>query len=125
MEGVTPSTLERWFTAPALATPGHPGVEYARRVLLAMEPEALAEAWLALAGHDVRAQLGSIATPVTVVSGNEDAATAAGALEAMAAALPGARFEAMAGPHMIHLEEPAAFATALERHLESVKEMGL
>src|SRR2546423_5053787 len=61
IHGVLETTLERWFTPAALAAvPEHPGVAYARRTLLALDPGSFADGWRAIAGHDVRARLGEI-----------------------------------------------------------------
>jgi 3-oxoadipate enol-lactonase len=115
-EALTPATLERWFTPEALAAPGHPGVAYARRALLRIDPVALADAWLALSGHDLVEQLPSVEVPTTLVAGARDRAVPVAAIEPMRERLPRARLEVLPGPHMIHLEEPAALREALDRH---------
>jgi pimeloyl-ACP methyl ester carboxylesterase len=117
MEAVTPATLERWFTPEALTAGGHPGVAYARRVLLRMDPAALADAWLAISSHDVIEQLRAVEAPTTLVAGARDQSVPVAALEPLRERLPRTRLEILPGPHMIHLEEPAALSAALDRHL--------
>ncbi|MGH2890583.1 MAG: alpha/beta fold hydrolase, partial [Solirubrobacteraceae bacterium] len=71
MAAVIDSTLARWFTAGALTRePPHPGVEYARRTLAALDPKAFADGWRAIGGHDVRERLPELAMPLTAVAGS-------------------------------------------------------
>jgi 3-oxoadipate enol-lactonase len=118
MAGVLDETLERWFTPGALAArPEHPGVAYARRTLLALDPACFADGWRAIATHDVRARLGEISAPATCVAGRSDPV---GTLERVAEIAEGvrdSRLVAIEGPHMILLEEPAAFSEAILDHL--------
>lgn len=118
MAGVVESTLERWFTAEALATPGHPGVEYARKRLLADDAETIAAYWEAMAEHNVSSELGTIDVPTTIIAGARDAAGGPEVMRPIAEAIPGATFEVVDGPHMLPLEQPRAFRAALDRHLE-------
>jgi 3-oxoadipate enol-lactonase len=118
MAGVLDSTLERWFTAEALATPGHAGVEYARARLLADDAETIAAYWAAMAEHDVASALQDIAMPTTIIAGARDAAGGPDAMRPLAEAVPGAAFEVIDGPHMLPLEAPGAFRAAVDRHLE-------
>lgn len=118
MEGVLATTLERWFTPEALATPGHPGVAYARQRLLDDDPEVFASYWEAMGAHDVRDQLGSIQVPVTVIAGAEDRASSVETLRATADAIPHSTFEVLDGPHMLPLEQADSFRAAMVRHLD-------
>jgi 3-oxoadipate enol-lactonase len=118
MTGLAEPTLARWFTAGALAQPGHPGVAYARAALLALDPASWAAGWRAIARHDVLARLGAVTAPVTCIAGAGDLAAPPERVRRLAGAIPGARFTVLDGPHMIHLENPAAFSAALAAHLE-------
>lgn len=63
---------------------------------------------------DRTALLPTIAAPTLVVVGEHDAITPVAEAEAMAAAVPGARFVVVPGAgHMTPMERPAAFAAAL------------
>jgi 3-oxoadipate enol-lactonase len=119
MSGTLDSTLRRWFTAGALAArPEHPGVGYARATLLALDPASWADGWRAIARHDVLARLGVVTVPTTCVAGRSDASAPVERVRCLADAIPGARLEILDGPHMIHLENPAAFSAALAAHLD-------
>jgi 3-oxoadipate enol-lactonase len=119
MAAVLDATLRRWFSPEALAArPAHPGVAYATATLLALDPRSWADGWRAIAGHDVLAKLGAVTAPVTCVAGRDDLSAPVERVRALAEAIPGARLEILDGPHMIHLENPAAFSAALAAHLE-------
>jgi 3-oxoadipate enol-lactonase len=120
MAGVLDSTLERWFTAEALADKTHPGVAYATHRLLADDPAVFVQYWEEMATHDLRGSLGSLDIPVTVVAGAEDRAVSVPAMAAVAEEIPGARFEVVPGPHMLPLEDRASFAALVRRHLAEV-----
>jgi pimeloyl-ACP methyl ester carboxylesterase len=118
MAGVLEETLERWFTPAALAEdPEPPGVAYARRTLLALDPGSFADGWRAIAGHDVRARLPEIRARVTCLAGSDDAASPVERAREIAEHVPGARFVVLAGPHVIHLERPVEFSAAVREHL--------
>jgi len=117
MTGTLDSTLQRWFTAAALAArPEHPGVGYARATLLALDPASWAAGWRAIARHDVLAALGAVTAPTTCIAGRSDQSAPPERVRRLAAAIPGARLEMLDGPHMIHLENPVAFSAALATH---------
>jgi pimeloyl-ACP methyl ester carboxylesterase len=118
MEGVLDETLRRWFTAEALAArPEHPGVAHARRTLLALDPVCFADGWRAIATHDVRARLREIAAPATCVAGRSDPVGTLERVTEVAEGVRDGRLVVLDGPHMILLEEPAAFAAAILDHL--------
>jgi pimeloyl-ACP methyl ester carboxylesterase len=124
MAGVLEETLARWFTPAALAVrPEPPGVAYARRTLLALEPACFADGWLAIAGHDIVARLGEIAVPTSALAGSADAASPVSRMQQISERVPGARFVVLDGPHMLHLERPVEFAAALSEHLRWAGEL--
>jgi pimeloyl-ACP methyl ester carboxylesterase len=116
MAGILDTTLERWFTPQALATPDHPGVTYVRQRLLDDDPEVFAQYWEAMAEHNLAAQLSSIKVPATFIAGQADRASSAETLQQMADAAPRGTFELIDGPHMLPLERAAEFRGALDRH---------
>lgn len=121
MQGVLQVTLERWFTAAALAQrPEHPGVTYARERLLALDPHAFADGWRAIGGHDARSRLSHVTATTTVVAGTDDAAASVERVKGVSDRVPGARLVILPGPHMMLLEQPVAFGDALADHLERV-----
>lgn len=117
MAGVLDTTLERWFTPPALAEPDHPGVAYARRRLLANDPRVFADGWRALARHDLTTALPDIPVPVTAVAGTADRAAPVANLRLIADQVPHGRLAVIDGPHMLPLECAARFTRAIEDHL--------
>ena len=117
MAAVVEETVARWFT-PAAVAAGHPGVEYARRTLAAMDPGAWSDVWLSLVNSSyVSAQnAAAIAVPVSLVAGTEDRSSGLGGVSRLHELIPNSRMEIVNGPHMMHLEEPAKFLAAVERH---------
>jgi 3-oxoadipate enol-lactonase len=119
MAGVLDTTLERWFTAEALARRRPPaGVVYARETLLALDPGAFADGWRAIATHDARGGLPDVRVPTTCIAGDADAASPVARGEEIARLVPNCRFVILAGPHMMHLENPKGFGAALAAHLD-------
>lgn len=114
--GAVAGNLERWFTPQAIES-GDRCVEYARRAMEAMDPLAYADMWRAMAEHDVVDRLSGIAQPVTLVAGLNDASLGSKGMELLNERLPNSRLEYLPGPHMLHLEQPAALRAALDRHL--------
>ena len=118
MAAVLQTTLERWFTAAALAVqPELPAVAYARRTLLALDPACFADGWRAIGGHDIVARLGEIAVPTTALAGSADSASTVARTRVISEGVPGARLVVLDGPHMMHLEHPHEFGAALAEHL--------
>jgi 3-oxoadipate enol-lactonase len=123
MAAVLDSTLERWFTPAALAQrPEHPGVAYARRTLLGLDPGSFADGWRAIAGHDIRERLPEIRVPVTCVAGSADTASPVARTQEVAERVQNSRFVVLDGPHMMHLERPAEFSAVVRDHLRWVEE---
>ena len=76
----------------------------------------------ALPGHDVRARLGEITAPTLVVVGELDEETPPAYSEAIAAGIPGARLEVIAGAgHYTSFEAPDALNALLRDHLTMVE----
>jgi len=116
MAAAVEATLPRWFTPLAIRTEA-PGVAYARRTLLAMDPQAWNDIWLAGANSEAVTldALSAVRQPVTLLAGTHDAAAGLGLAQAHEF-IPHSRLEIVAGPHMLHLEEPLGMLSALERH---------
>lgn len=82
-------------------------------------PEGVADALLAMAGRrDSTDLLGKIRCPTLVVAGDEDSFIPVSEAEAMASAIPRARFAVIrrAG-HLVNLEQPELFQSILGRFL--------
>jgi 3-oxoadipate enol-lactonase len=115
IDGVMETTLARWFTPEALAQPGHPAIAYVRGRLQRDTPEQFAAGWLALGANRSFEHLGEIAAPTSVVHPERDNSSLA-SKQSIADRLQVARLEVIPGPHMVQLEEPEAFADAVEAH---------
>ena len=120
MRGVLEETLTRWFTPGELARTASAGVEYARRTLPALDPGAFADAWRAMAGHDLTARLGEVRALTTCVGGEDDVVAPPARVRELAAGIPGARLVLAPGPHMLPLEWPEGFSRLLAEHLALV-----
>jgi 3-oxoadipate enol-lactonase len=105
VEVVLEGVLARWLT-PAYAAAHPEAVEKLSGMLAATSPEAYAACCRALEKMDLRDDLQRIAAPTLVVAGAQDPSTPPEHGEAIAAAIPGARFE---------LLDPSAHIAAIER----------
>lgn len=81
------------------------------------DPDAWAEAALAVAAHDTRDRVGAIACPTLVIWGDEDGALPAKLADPLAAALDAALVVIPDAGHVCNLEQPAAFNRAVEEFL--------
>lgn len=111
------SSARRWFGPGFLEREPDAG----RRLLEVLQhadSESYALACEALAAFDVRAELGRIRRPLTLVAGAEDQATPVPGLEEIARSVPGARLLVLDGVgHLAPIESPAAVAEALRAML--------
>ena len=90
--------------------------------MLRVPLDGLRQTIAALPGHDVRARLGEITAPTLVVVGELDEETPPAYSEAIAAGIPGARLEVIAGAgHYTSFEAPDAFNALLRDHLDMVE----
>lgn len=122
MAGVVEASLKRWFTKQAIEA-NLPGVLYARRALLAMDPLAWADVWRARQRSAFIAPelFAAMRQRVSVVAAADDASVSRSEVEALSRLIPGSRLEVLPGPHMIHLEQPGPLADAIRRHLSWVR----
>lgn len=94
-------------------------IEAVRQKILHCRPESVAAAIRGLKVRpDMTSQLGSIGLPALVIVGEHDQLSPPAEMQAMAAAIPGARCVVIPdAAHMTPLENPAAFNAELERFL--------
>lgn len=117
MGAIVQATLERWFTPAFL---DDPAVARVRERLLANDVAGWSAAWHAIATFQALERLPELRVPALVVAGDRDAATPLAAAQRIADAIPGARFEVLAGaPHMMQIESGKAFAGTVTRFLRS------
>lgn len=112
------ATMGRWFTPDFRAA--HPEqVDRFSGMVTAMDREGYAACCEALAGFDVRDQLGRIATPTRVVAGAEDPVATPEVAERLAGAIPGADLVVIGdASHITSAAQPEAFHSAVTQHLE-------
>lgn len=105
---VVSSSASRWFAPDFLAREPAAGAAALDR-LLQVDDESYALCCEALATYDLTADAPRIAVPVVFGVGEFDVATPPEAVRALAALVPGARFELLSGvAHLPVLEDPAA-----------------
>lgn len=107
-----------WFRAEGLDALAHEARERAVRLNLAAfaRPEAVAGAWASVRGADRRPVLSGIDVPTLVLHGTGDDQCPLAHGRAMAAAIPGAEFDAWVGSgHNLMAEDPARFSAAIRR----------
>lgn len=110
---MVPGSAKRWFGLGFLVREPEAGARQLD-ILQHADAESYALACEALAAFDVRARLGDIQKPLTLVSGAEDEATPVAGLEDIAQAVPGSRLLVLDGvAHLAPIEAPAAVADAI------------
>ena len=108
MRAVLEATLERWFTVPFRAQGGDAA---ARARLLSDDPHGWAQGWRAIAAIDNLSRLASLRVPALCIAGELDKSSPPHIVQAIAEAIPGARFRVIPGaPHMLFIEQPQAVA---------------
>src|SRR5690606_26520240 len=111
MQAVLEATLARWFTGDFRARRGDAA---ARERLLTGNVSGWAEAWRTIASLDALPRLGAVRAPTICVAGGLDVSSPPAALQAIANAIPGARYaELPRAPHMIFIEQPGETAEAI------------
>jgi len=103
-----------------LLRPDAPAGRALRALMLGNAAGGMANALAAMMGRtDTSGALGDFDLPTLVIVGSDDALTPPSAAEAMAARIPGARLEVLAGAgHVSNLEAPEAFTGALLRFFD-------
>ena len=117
-EAVADAVVARWFSeAYAAAEPRT--VEHMRAMIAGTPAEGYAACCEAIAAWDAVGRLGSITAPTLVVAGAEDPATPPAHGRVLADAIPGARFELVAGAaHLASYQRPEVVTGLLRQHTE-------
>ena len=110
------AVVGRWFT-PGYAA-GHPDlVDRMRATIAGTSVEGYASCCAAIAGMDLRADLGSITAPTLVVSGADDPALPPEHQQLIADGIPGARLLTVSpGAHLANIERADQVTDALLAH---------
>ncbi|MGO1545283.1 MAG: alpha/beta fold hydrolase [Gulosibacter sp.] len=114
----TDRSIERWY--PAGTSVSTEMIAQTRRTLEANDPDSFLHAYevFATGDQDIAAELARIAMPTLAITGELDPGSTPEMSERLAAAVPGARAEIVAGArHMLPVENPAALAAAIDQHI--------
>ena len=104
------AAIGRWFLPDEVAADG-PVVRYARRCLDRADHGLWADELDAIAVYDRRGDLGSIDVPASIIASASDQVATPEEMSAMAAGIPGARYECVANAsHMSQFADPGALA---------------
>ncbi|WID99438.1 alpha/beta fold hydrolase [Bosea vestrisii] len=104
--------MRNWFPASMLAGPNEI-VDTFRAMVLATPPRGLAGCYAALRDSDLRRTIALIKAPTLVIGGKDDKVTLASHSEEIAATIPGAKLILLPGVHMLNVEQPAEFLSAV------------
>ena len=111
---IADAVVARWFTIGAPAEL----VDRFREQLTGTPAEGYAGCCEALADADLTGRLQAVAAPTLVLTGSDDPVVCAGDGAALAAAIPQARHESIAGAaHIASAEQPGAFTQHVLDHL--------
>jgi 3-oxoadipate enol-lactonase len=117
VESIADGVLRRWLT-PGFAAQQPEIRDWLREMLVGTDAEGYASCCEAIAGLDLRGDLGSIGAPTLVISGAEDIATPVELQELIAGAIPGARHEVVASAaHLAAVEQPDRINQLIGDHL--------
>jgi 3-oxoadipate enol-lactonase len=116
LPALAPTMMERWFTPGFRAA--QPRVVARAQAMLAGSPR---EGYLGCCGAlreaDLSAEAGAVHVPTLVVSGHGDPATPPAQGQALAAAIPGARYVELEASHLSNIEAAGPFTDELVRFL--------
>jgi 3-oxoadipate enol-lactonase len=118
MSVLAEATKGRWFNERFRAE--HPEeVDRMIAMITSVDPEGYASCCEALAGFDVRDQLGRIAAPTRIVAGADDPVATVPACGQMSASIPGSDLVVIDdASHIANVAQPEEFLRAVTEHLE-------
>ena len=112
-------SVRRWIT-PALAGRDSELVGRLRAMFLGVDAESYAQCCEAIATMDLRPDLGRIAAPTLVLSGEQDEATPPDLMREIAEGIAGARLQRLdPAAHLATVEQPGVIAQALLEHFSA------
>jgi 3-oxoadipate enol-lactonase len=118
MLAVVETVLERWFT-PGFRAASEPAVARVRMMLESTDPAGYAGCCAAIRDMDLRPSLAGIRAPSLVILGERDPSTPPPVVEAVAAAIPGARLARLDCAHLSNIECAAEFNELVEGFLSA------
>ncbi|MER6468474.1 bifunctional 3-oxoadipate enol-lactonase/4-carboxymuconolactone decarboxylase PcaDC [Streptomyces collinus] len=119
LDPIARSAPDRWFTGGFAAA--QPAItEWAVQMVRTTDPGCYIAACEALAGFDVRPELGRVGVPTLVLVGSDDRVTGPAEARTLVAGIPDARLAVVPGAsHLVPVEQPAAVTDLLVRHFST------
>ena len=120
LASIADAVMARWFTEPFRRQSPDDLVGW-QTMFERMPAQGYIGTCAALRDADLREAIGAIAVPTLVVAGEQDLSTPPDLVRDMAAAIPGARFELIAGSgHIPSIEQPAVLAGLMTQFFNEV-----
>lgn len=119
MQALAASAPGRWFSADFVAAQAAT-VQAAQAWITGTAAQGYAACCEALAGSDLRSELGRITAPTLLLAGASDPVTTVSDAHAMLADIPGAQLAVVPASHLSNLEAPQAFNQAVLQFLATV-----
>lgn len=116
MKPIAEAVVARWFT-PGFRKRDSQTVAAFKQLLLATDPQGYAATCAAIRDMDLRAEVGTIATPTLVVAGRDDPVTPPEDAKFLVDAIEGAWGKVLDAAHLSNVEQPAAFNDAVLKFL--------
>ncbi|MFF4488875.1 4-carboxymuconolactone decarboxylase [Streptomyces sp. NPDC001544] len=119
LDPIARTSPDRWFTGGFAAA--QPAItEWAVQMVRTTDPGCYVAACEALAGFDVRPELGRVGVPTLVLVGSDDQVTGPAEARTLVAGIPDARLAVVPGAsHLVPVEQPAAVTDLLVRHFST------
>lgn len=118
MTALLESTVTRWFSKEFRARGADQPI---RKQLLAVNVDAWAQAWYAMADVHTAPRLREIRVPTLCLAGEADVSAPPHTVEVIARSITGARFQVVPGaPHMLFLEQPSVVSGIISGFLTEV-----
>ncbi|MEU1705301.1 4-carboxymuconolactone decarboxylase [Streptomyces sp. NPDC005706] len=119
LDPIARTSPDRWFTGGFAAA--QPAItEWAVQMVRTTDPGCYIAACEALAGFDVRSELGRVGVPTLVLVGSDDQVTGPAEARTLVAGIPDARLAVVPGAsHLVPVEQPAAVTDLLVRHFST------
>ncbi|MFG2884187.1 4-carboxymuconolactone decarboxylase [Streptomyces sp. NPDC048297] len=119
LDPIARSAPDRWFTTGFSAA--QPAItDWAVQMVRTTDPGCYIAACEALAGFDVRPELGRVDAPTLVLVGSDDQVTGPAEARTLVAGIPDARLAVVPGAsHLVPVEQPAAVTDLLVRHFST------
>lgn len=117
---IADAVMERWFSE-GFRRDRADDLAGWRNLFVRTDAAGYARTCATLRDTDLSASIGAITTPTLVVAGSEDRSTPVALVRDCASAIPGARFEVLAGAgHIPSIEQPDALAVLIDAFFKEI-----